>query len=162
MERLSFELLAAVVYGLNKLCGNAPFTYDPRRQRFETSVSHIIYPTLLTCLYVSLHAHYYWQTLTSGSLMHRLLICSRYALVVAALAMNAVVHRRRMVRHLNASRQTLLHIGGVRTMRYGRAVVRVAVNIFVAGALTLYGSFGMFDVTSLGNSRRWNIDDTTS
>lgn len=153
-QRRYFDVLAACVYGLNKLCGNAPFAYDPRTQRFHTSRLQLLYPWLLTCAYIGAHIHCYRLTLTTSSPMHRVLLIARYALVAVTLAANCV-HRQRLVRLLNASRRILRSLAGdMRRVRYGGAVARVAAQVTAATALTLYGSFGMFDVRSLGKTRR--------
>lgn len=152
-QRLCFETVAAVVFGLNALCGNAPFAYQRRTQQFRSTRWHLVYPATITALYIGLHIHYYSDTLTNGSLMHRLLTISRYALVAATLAQNCC-NRRRLVAHLNDGRVTLARIGRQcqlhsLPLRYGGLVAWVTVQIVATGALTLYGSFGMFDVSTL-------------
>lgn len=156
-QRISFESVAAVVFGLNALCGNAPFTYQRRTQLFRSTRLHLIYPVTITTMYIGLHVHYYSDTLTNASLMHQLLIVCRYILVSATLVQNCI-NRRRLVAHLNAGRVTLARVGRQCKLhslpfRYGGLVVWVAAQIVMSGALTMYGSFGMFDVSTLGHQR---------
>lgn len=152
-QRLSFQSVAAVLFGLNAICGNAPFTYQRSAQLFRTTRAHLIYPAIITAAYIGLHIHFYSRTLVNGTLMHRLVVISRYALCVVTLVQNGR-HRRRLVAHLNDSRSALARIGrqwqlsGLR-LTYGGSVVWVATGIVATAVVTLYGSFGMFDVAAL-------------
>lgn len=152
-QRLSFQSVAAVLFGLNAICGNAPFTYQRSAQLFRTTRAHLIYPAIITAAYIGLHIHFYSRTLVNGTLMHRLVVISRYALCVVTLVQNGR-HRRCLVAHLNDSRSALARIGrqwqlsGLR-LTYGGSVVWVATGIVATAVVTLYGSFGMFDVAAL-------------
>lgn len=150
-QRIAFESLAITIFGINKISGNAPFTFDRRTMRFETTRSHLVYPALITSLYIGLHIQFNTATVCDSSLMHIVLIGSRYAGAASSFVMNCL-NRRHMVRHLNASRDTLAFIGGqceaTRPFRFVGPTAEVAVYLLVSAVLTIYGSVGMFEMVA--------------
>lgn len=151
-DRTIFEAAAILVYGINKISGNAPFSFDRRTMRFKTSKAHLIYPGCLTFLYIILHIHYYNTTLLNGSTMHRTLIICRYLVVAIAFIMNCINYQR-LVQHMNDGRDLLVSIGRAQRIdsrhKYARTAIEVTFYFFAGGFLTMSGSYGLFNANNI-------------